>query len=381
MSVNTPLRYENIDALRGFALMGLFIVHMVEYFELYWYQPKPGWVHDVVFGLFGGKAYAMFAMLFGVSFYILQHSKSMSGQHFSRLFTRRLALLCLLGYLHGLIYSGDILLVLGVCGFLLVVLQGLSTRMLAVVALLFILQLPLIVHVAWLVGHGMSNGEPLHYSVMGQTFEALAHGSLWDVVINNSANGQLGKWLFFIESGRLYTLIGLFIAGYAIARTGWLFKKNIPYQELALIALMAIGIVVLCDVLSHRIQAWQLAQAELRSLQGVIANYHNTAIMVLEVCVLLALYNLPVCRRLLNSQSAAGRMSLTLYVGQSIVGVMLFYGYAGGLYDSMPQTTALGVAVICWLGQLTLAQYWLARHQYGPLEWLWRSLTYGRKVS
>ena len=57
-----------VDCLRGFALFGLFIVHMVEYFELFWYAPEWGWVHDTVFFLFGGKAYAIFALLFGLSF-------------------------------------------------------------------------------------------------------------------------------------------------------------------------------------------------------------------------------------------------------------------------------------------------------------------------
>jgi uncharacterized protein len=62
------------DVLRGYALMGLFLIHMVEYYEVYWRQPTPGWVNTGTFFMFGGKAYAMFALLFGVSFFIIMNN-------------------------------------------------------------------------------------------------------------------------------------------------------------------------------------------------------------------------------------------------------------------------------------------------------------------
>ena len=71
-----------VDCLRGFALFGLFIVHMVEYFELFWYAPEWGWVHDTIFFLFGGKAYAIFALLFGLSFFIIMDNQARRGVDF-----------------------------------------------------------------------------------------------------------------------------------------------------------------------------------------------------------------------------------------------------------------------------------------------------------
>ncbi|MGL6159024.1 hypothetical protein [Microbulbifer sp.] len=67
--VSSVARLDLVDALRGFALLGLFLVHCLEYFELYWRDPEPSWVRDIVFYLFSGKAYAIFAMLFGLSFF------------------------------------------------------------------------------------------------------------------------------------------------------------------------------------------------------------------------------------------------------------------------------------------------------------------------
>jgi len=100
-------RIEVIDAIRGFALMGLFLVHMVEYFELYWYSPDPGWVHDFIFGLFAGKAYALFALMFGVSFYILLEAPSTKVSISHGRYAWRMFLLWVFGYFHSLIYAGD----------------------------------------------------------------------------------------------------------------------------------------------------------------------------------------------------------------------------------------------------------------------------------
>src|SRR5687768_8400260 len=75
-------RVELIDSLRGFALMGLFLIHCVELFELYWAHPEPGPVFDWVFGLFAGKSYALFALTFGLSFFIIMDSAAKRGVDF-----------------------------------------------------------------------------------------------------------------------------------------------------------------------------------------------------------------------------------------------------------------------------------------------------------
>src|SRR5262245_60330071 len=112
--VRPQARIELVDALRGYALMGLFLIHMVEYYELYWANPLPSRVNSTMFFLFGGKAYAMFGLLFGVSFYILMEGQARRGVDFRARFVWRLMILLGLGYLHGLIYGGDILTVLAI---------------------------------------------------------------------------------------------------------------------------------------------------------------------------------------------------------------------------------------------------------------------------
>src|SRR5690606_36298361 len=138
-------RREGLDALRGFALFGLFIVHMPELFELYWLNPVSDplqkAVHDTVWLLLAGKAFALMALCFGVSFFIIMDRSAQRGVDFTGRFVWRLALLALMGLLHGLWYRGDILEVLALMGLLLVPFYRVrSNRVLLWLAAAFMLQ-------------------------------------------------------------------------------------------------------------------------------------------------------------------------------------------------------------------------------------------------
>ena len=112
-------RLKMVDALRGYALMGLFLVHMTGYFELYNARPEPSWVQDATRILFQGKAFSLLALCFGFSFHMMLEGARRRGQPFARRFSWRLALLLGIGWLHAAVYRGDIIVVLAVAGFVL----------------------------------------------------------------------------------------------------------------------------------------------------------------------------------------------------------------------------------------------------------------------
>src|SRR5688572_7527864 len=122
----SPQRIELVDALRGFALMGICLVHFMEYFELYWINQDPTFLHNFIFFLFAGKAYAIFALMFGLSFFIIMDNQAKKGVNFSYRFAWRLVVLLAIGYIHTLYYLGDILSVLGVIGLSLLFVQNLG---------------------------------------------------------------------------------------------------------------------------------------------------------------------------------------------------------------------------------------------------------------
>src|SRR5688572_11631364 len=141
MNLHDPSRLELVDALRGFALMGLFLVHMVELFELYWLAPRPDWAFEWTMWLFAGKSFALFALCFGLSFYIIMDRARGRGVDFTGRFAWRLAILLALGLLHGLVYRGEILQILALLGLLLIPFDRVrDNRVLIGLALFFFLQ-------------------------------------------------------------------------------------------------------------------------------------------------------------------------------------------------------------------------------------------------
>jgi uncharacterized protein len=93
------------------------------------------------------------------------------------------------------------------------------------------------------------------------------------------------------------------------------------------------------------------------------------------------LFQRPAWARLLSPLAAAGRMALTNYLLQSIVCTTLFYGYGGGLFGRVGATGGLLIAIALYVLQIPFSVWWLRRFPYGPMEWLWRTLTYGRSPS
>ncbi|MFL6575783.1 MAG: DUF418 domain-containing protein [Povalibacter sp.] len=374
-------RVELVDALRGFALLGLLLIHSLEYFELYWQHPEPSQLHDLVFIAFAGKSYAIFALLFGLSFFIIMDSQARRGVDFSGRFIWRLMILLALGYLHGLLYESDVLQVLAILGFGLLLLQRFSNRTILVLSSLCVLQLPLVYHaIAALSGQTGANDPPLNWALSAQSFPVFAHGTLVDVIRFNAWRGELNKWNFLWESGRLVQIAGLFGLGLVLGRVGFFTNpdrfKRVRAHAL-IIATIAALIFHLAQTHVGSVPAVHAAPVFARwALNQLFDDYFSTAATVLEVLVFVELYQFAMLRAVLNPLALAGRMSLTMYVTQALVCVPLFYGFGLGLYRYVDQAQALLVGIGFFCLQLLFAHWWLNRYHYGPLEWIWRSATY-----
>jgi uncharacterized protein len=375
LSVSRP-RILLADALRGFALMGLYIVHMVEYFELYWYKPEPGWVHNWIFFLFGGKAYGIFALLFGLTFFIILDNNQRRGRDFRLRFCWRLTLLWGMGYLHSLLYAGDILQLLALCGFLLVLTHGLSTRALIVIAGFFLVQIPQFALIFLYSSiPTLSYEGPIFPSLMTANFEAFAFANLPDLIRHNVLDGQLAKWAFFIETGRLWNIIGLMFAGAVLGRSGFFEREN---QEKSKLLLYTIGAGIMGFALTAASNHFPALFAEGMPswIAGqVFAYYINLAIITVGVCVFILLFQFSLSRKALLTLAPAGKMTLTFYIAQSLVFVPVFYGFGLGVYSTIGQVPSLALGIACWIVQMIIAWLWLQKFRYGPLEWAWRKLT------
>jgi len=375
-------RLEVVDVVRGFALMALFLVHMIESYELYWVDPRTGPIADTVFLLFMGKSFSLLALCFGFSFFILMDRAARRGTDFSRRFAWRLLILAGIGSLHALAYRGDIIQILATVGFLLLLAHRLrSNRLLvAVAAVCFANPLLLAQLFAAMAGAGWANQPPNQW--VDPAMQAYLHGTLADHLRANLWEGQLPKWWFMLESGRLTQIFGLYLVGMVLGRVGFFARPG----DFARARWIAFGIAAAVALPLHffrgDLTAWFAAQghgaAANRMFVAWLGGWFDLAGTALWLLILCALYR-SAAGRLLQPLAPAGRLTLTFYILQSLLFVPVFYGFGLGLWDDWNQATRLGVALAAIAAQLWLAHLWLRRFRYGPVEWAWRALTYLRR--
>lgn len=368
-AIASSSRLELVDALRGYALMGLFLVHMEEYYELYWANPHPAWTTNLIFGLFMGKTFSLLALCFGFSFYVMMDGGRRRGQPFAGRFAWRLVLLAGIGFLHSLLYRGDIILVLALVGFLLIPFDHVrSNRALLAAAALCFAQPYL-----WLWAAGSHAGAswaaqpPL--SEADPAMKVYLSGGFGDVLKANLTDGQANKWSFFINTGRCMQVLGLFLVGLILGRIGF-FADPARFRRGRAIALVA-SIGLMTGLYLLRMQTSTVATGPVHWIDSILGGWQNLAAMATSVLLFILLWQAG-ADRLLRLLVPAGRMTLSLYIGQSLLFVPLFYAFGAGLYATIGEERSLLLGICAFVLQVAAARWWFRHFHYGPLEWLWR---------
>lgn len=374
-------RIDLVDALRGSALVGILLLHSIEHFDFLrypsfqspWLQTLNTQVTDAAFFLFGGKSYAIFALMFGLSFFLILDRAAQRGVNFRWRFLWRLSVLGIIGYAHSLIYCGDILTILAVLGVVLVWFHGLSSRVLSWLAIGLLIQLPFL----WQMGCAFTDPTyrlpPGHYGAYyGAIYPAFANGGFVEVVRCNLVNGQLGKWWWTIDNGRWLQMLGLFACGLLIGRER-IFENPDRSRSVAK-RLLIIGVLAFAPLwyLEAHLTAWLPRGTLLRLARNLADSYGDLAQMLIWIGGFILLYEATPFRSLLRLLIPYGRMSLTCYVTQALFWVPIYYNFGLGMYRHWGQAVSIVAGAGFLVVQLALAHVWLRYFHYGPLEWLWR---------
>lgn len=371
-------RIEMVDALRGYALFGLLMVHMVERFELHWLNPQPDPWFEWVFAIFAGKSFAIFALLFGFSFATIMANQRQRGVDFTARFAWRLLLLLAIGTVHALVYRGDILQVLAMMGLLLIPLDRITCNrvLLALSALLF-LQLPLILQ-SRMAANGAAWAQAMPYFFSDTGLSVMAEGTLREVTAVNAQAGMLGKWSFYLSTGRIVQIAGLFAMGMVLQRSGAFLRVDMKRRLWTAILFAAAILWLALDRLGGELVPASPDQGgapmAAQAMAFAVGSWLALAATGFQIALFVLLWQTP-ARLLMQLFAGPGRMTLTLYVLQSIVVVPLLYGYGFGLWDDASSRTMVLVGVAFFGLQILVAGIWYRYFRYGPLEWTWRAAT------
>jgi len=382
-------RADVLDALRGFALLGIFLSHVPDFSGFTFMSDVERAAGDrlganelldaALHFFIQGKFVSLFSLLFGIGFAVQLESAVRGSRNFARHFARRQAILLIIGLTHALIWYGDILKDYALIGLALIITARwtpAAVGLAAAAVLCLRVVWPLIM---WAV---LADTAPLatgadpagRFSALAQTFAGA------DPIATFAANMELLriKALQMLYDGKAVSILGMFLLGAYIG-------KLRLYRDLQTHSGLLGRVFVTCAPLGV------IGNGLLAALGPVTPTFPPSPIWVAEqtlAAVAVPLMTLAYAAGFawlwskhdgsrLRTMAPAGRMALTTYVSQTLVGVIVFYGIGLGLHGSADLAICIAFALAVFVLQCATAALWLKHFRFGPLEWLWRRTTYG----
>ena len=382
--INKNPRIEVVDALRGFAVMAIVLVHNLEHFIFPVYPANsPGWlnildqgVFDVVFTLFAGKAYAIFALLFGFTFYIQSSNRRKQGRDFGWRFLWRLVLLIGFAALNAAFFpAGDVLLLFVVVGPVLFFSRNWSDKAILIAAVVFLLQ-----PVEWYhyIASLLDPAHRLPDLKVGEMYAEVAEytkaGNFGDFILGNITLGQKASLLWAVNAGRFVQTAGLFLLGFYIGRKQ-LFaatEKNLRFWVKTLI-ISAVAFAPLYTLKELVMDNDAIVQ---QTVGAAFDMWQKLAFTLVLIASFILLYQRRKFSAAVVGLRFYGRMSLTNYISQSIIGAIVYFPFGLYLAPRCGYTISLLIGFFVFLLQVKFCKWWLARYRQGPLEYIWHKWTW-----
>lgn len=398
----TATRFLELDALRGFAVMGILAMNIMAFSmpEMAYFSPEVyggSDPHDVAawytaFILVDGKMRGLFSLLFGASTLIVAQSAEASGKDAPLVHYSRMMWLALFGLFHFFfIWWGDILFLYAACGCIAFLFHNMQPKNLIIMALIlytigFLLFSLFMGSMFFLEMAGTgSDADPAMQQAyqdmmrdLGVTPAAIAEnvalysGSYAGIVTHNFTEEWMTPLVGPLVNG--LETIPLMLLGMALCKTGFLLGQAEParYRKWMLIGLGLGG-------LGFAGIGWLVINSGFDIIfamnAGMAWTYPFRLLMTIGyVCAFIMLVQKFVGSGFIARVAAAGRAAFTNYLGTSIVMTFIFYGWGLGLYGSVGRAEVYLFVLGMWILMLLWSKPWLERFRYGPLEWLWRSL-------
>lgn len=386
MKTNAPAtqRIDMVDALRGFAVMAILLLHNVEHF-IFSVYPAESWewlsvldsgVFNAAFALFGGKAYAIFSLLFGFTFAVQYARQQHLGRDFGYRFLWRLVGLALIATLNAAFFpGGDVLMLYAVMGVVLFIARRWGDRAVLAAAIVCLLQpMEWYHYIASLINpaHVLPDyGVGALYDTVGK---ATRSGSLLQFIWRNITTGQVASFMWAVGAGRLWQTAGLFLIGMYIGRKQLFVsnEKNLRFWTKTLI----ISAIAFAPLYSLRNQIMEGVAWVQQTAGTAFDMWQKLAFTFVLVASFVLLYQRENFRNRINGLRDYGKMSLTNYVSQSIIGAIIYFPFFLYLAPHCGYTISLLIGLAIFFAQLAFCRWWLKSHRYGPLEGLWRRWTW-----
>lgn len=386
-----------VDALRGFALFGIILAHIGGWF-IAGAMPSEVWqkyqndlgstivnYFDAIF--ITGKFYTFFSFLFGVSFALQLLQKKESDEAFIPRFMWRLVILFIIGFVHHIHWKGDILGIYAILGFFMLLFRNASDKILLIAILFFTLNVPSFIREV--IAYNQAPEKPKTEKEQkeenekserenAKSYYTLKKGSYTEIVVQNFKDLKF-KADFQWNSGRVFVTFGFFLLGLLVGKRKIFEHLNENKKLIKKMMWWSIGVNIFIIAFFLTIDIAQLWD-KMPKWFGMVGNFlfslHSLLMTIFYITGLSLWLSKTYMEKVLINFSAIGKMALSNYLLQSVIGVMLFYSVGFGLAGDISPAWCYVIGIGIFIFQIIFSKWWLSKFIYGPMEWLWRSATY-----
>jgi uncharacterized protein len=372
-----------IDAMRGFALFGILLLHMSDFFLIsgeiintQFHYPRLDPIVDRLLEIFfRSKASTLFSIFLGYGFWIQFSNFKKKGYDFGPRYLWRLVILMGFGMLHAAFYSGDILVLYALTGGIVVITRHWKDKYIFTLALILLVnpyELYQLVKMGFLGGNryffeGFEESVSLGNQIKN-------NGSLWEVFGYNLRYNIVNNLIGNLENGRVFKFASVFLLGVLACKRDILKIDVISFwiKALFLSILFYIALYFPEYFRNSFISTPDMGHSLNIIVSGIQSVFFTTAIMSVFASVWISLKE----KTWLKVLVPYGKMSLTNYVSQGVFGIFLFYGFGLNLFPYIGETWCVILALVFFIIQITFSSFYLKHHKSGPLETLWRKITW-----
>ena len=394
-SVKQPTRAKDrvvfLDVLRGFALVGILFANILSWSGIKFIPYEDimelgnadvDWeIYRYLKFFVDTKFYTLFSLLFGVGFY-LQISKNRDNPEFPKLYMRRLMLLFLIGLCHALIWSGDILTLYALMGMILLAMRKVPVSK-AITIGLGLYFFPVLLDIIYMLTFATNLPEQakialkVYPDVRPEEVVTAFQSEKLSMVFKMNFHNLIWRWYDFIPSGRPFKVLGLFFLGYYLYSRDFFTVHARKWKFIILFlttGLLFTGVTMyLHGSVSSFSKSW------LDVIDKFVHEIGQLSLSLSYICILSRLVSAFPKFTVFGWLKNYGRMSLTSYIGHTLLGIIAFYpiialGFYGLLTIEQVYYLALGILTF----QLIFSNVWFVYFSFGPIEWLWRCATFGK---
>lgn len=380
-----------LDVLRGFALTGILFANILSWSGIKFLPFESiielgnvqvdSILYKILTFLVDTKFYTIFSILFGVGFY-MQLSRNLDNPSFAGFYFKRQLLLLLIGSIHTFFWSGDILMLYALMGMILIGLRRIPVqKFLAVGAGLYFF--PIVLDIIYM--HTFAQDLPVIEKAALKTYSDMSP----EAVVAGFQSGEFFKtfstnwhnvfwrWYDFIPSGRPFKVLGLFFFGSYLYHKEFFTKGALKTKNL--LTFLIIGIVFTTITINMKGSVASFSRDWNNVLYRVLHEFGQIGLSLSYICILAKFVERFTNSKVVEWLKNYGRMSLTSYVGHTVMGILVFYPViAFGYFGKLTLETIYYVAWIILVIQIAFSTIWFKYFKFGPVEWLWRCASYGK---